>query len=306
MSGKTLTENVSVVIPNYNGRDLLEKNMPQVILAKNNPNNHIKEVIVVDDGSKDDSVDFIKRSYPMVMLIKHKINRGFAAAVNIGVRHSGSELVVLLNSDVSPSEDFLISATAHFKDNKVLAVNLHTKGFGPVKGSFTDGYIVYEACDEVKKLSHTFFANAGGSIYSRRLWMDLGGMDESLFSPFYWEDVDLSYRALKRGYKILWDPIGTVSPNISATVSKLPKRRVQRIQQRNHLLFIWKNLTSSNLFRKHITGLFRRVVKHPGYLVIVLMAGFKIRTVLKQRSRELKESRVGDEILLMKNTNLEY
>src|SRR3972149_1984415 len=176
----------------------MAKNLPFVMGAKENADNCIKEVIVVDDGSKDDSVVFLKKNFPEVSLVKHKVNRGFSAAVNTGVRYSSGDLVVLINSDVAPDPDFLSHNLKLFQDKKVFAVNLHTKGYGPVRGYFGEGFILYKDIPESEKITPTFFANAGGSIYRRDLWIKLGGMDESLFSPFYWEDVDLSYRALKR------------------------------------------------------------------------------------------------------------
>ncbi len=78
---------VSIVIPNWNGRALLEKNLPSILLAKKNKKNRILEIIIVDDGSTDDSVPFLKKEYATsIRLIKHTKNRGFASAVNNGVR----------------------------------------------------------------------------------------------------------------------------------------------------------------------------------------------------------------------------
>jgi GT2 family glycosyltransferase len=122
-------------------------------------------------------------------------------------------------------------------------------------------------------------------------------MDEKLFSPFYWEDVDLSYRALKRGFRLLWEPKAKVIHHHESTIGKISRKYRQRIQERNQLIFIWKNLTSPILFRKHVLGVFRRVSLHPGYLIIVLMALRKIKGVVKVRKREKKESKVSDEAI---------
>jgi len=77
---------VSIVIPNYNGELILSKNLPVVIRASKNPKNHIIEIIIVDDKSTDNSVNFIKSNFPQIKLIKHTANRGFYCAVNTGVR----------------------------------------------------------------------------------------------------------------------------------------------------------------------------------------------------------------------------
>ena len=109
----------SIVIPNFNGEAILAKNLPYVIRAMDNKENNIIEIIVVDDGSRDGSIKLIKENFPQVKIIKHKINRGFSAAVNTGVRGSSGDLLVLLNSDVVPNEDFLVSCLPHFKNPKV-------------------------------------------------------------------------------------------------------------------------------------------------------------------------------------------
>ncbi len=289
---------ISIVIPHYGGKELLAKNLPRDIEAQQNPNNFIKEIIVVDDGSADDSANFVKQNFPSVRLIKHKINRGFSAAINTGVRMSKGNYIVLLNNDVFPQKDFIENILPFMrKDPNIFAVSFHESGYGWSKGDFKDGFIVYLPGTEDKEPHHTFFVNAGGALYRKSIWMSLGGLDESLFSPAYWEDVDLSYRALKRGYRLFWHPGANVSPNLSATVNRFPKRNFSKIQERNQLLFIWKNLVSPQLFRKHVAGLLKRILKHPGYLTIVFMAVRKLRIVLRERRREEKEGLVSDEAI---------
>jgi glycosyltransferase involved in cell wall biosynthesis len=90
----------SVVITNYNGKELLEKNLPAVITAKKNLKNNIQEIIVVDDFSTDDSLKYLNSLKSEISIIKHTKNRGFSATTNTGVRAAKAELLVLLNSDV--------------------------------------------------------------------------------------------------------------------------------------------------------------------------------------------------------------
>lgn len=289
---------VSIVIPNYNGRELMQKNLPLVLASARNPKNCITEVIVVDDGSKDDSVAFLKKEFSQVRLTIHKVNRGFSAAVNSGVRVAKGEFVVLLNSDVYPTENFLEDILPFIKkDEEIFAVSFHEKGWGWAKVAFEDGFIVHKPGKEGTLPHPTFYVNAGGAIYRKDMWDALGGMDDKLYSPFYWEDVDISYGALKRGYKLYWHPGAYVSPNLSASVGKLPKKRVSRIQERNHLIFNWKNLTSPRLFRKHLVGLLAKIVKHPRYLIILIMAFGRLGVTLKARKKEIKETKVSDEII---------
>ena len=150
------------------------------------------------------------------------------------------------------------------------------------------------------KTHPTFWISGGSGVFRREMWMKLKGMDEVLFPPFYWEDVDLSYRALKRGWRLLWEPKAAVEHEHESTNKIFNKKYKSRIQERNQLLFIWKNITSKNLRKKHKAGLTRQILKHPGYVRIYLMALTKYRTAKKLRKIEKKESVVSDESILSK------
>ncbi len=291
-------KHVSIIIPNWNGEDLLEKNLPKVLRAYENKKNSIAEIIIVDDGSSDDSVVFLKRNYAgRVKVVVHKINRGFSSAINTGVRTATSGLVCLLNSDVIPEKDFLERVLPHFEDERVFAVSLHEEGYGSAKGKFVDGFIGHEGLPAGEETVESFWANGGSGVFRRSIWMELKGMDEVLLSPFYWEDIDLSYRAHKRGYKVLWEPNAYVSHEHESSIKKLSPAFVARIRERNQLLFIWKNLTSRRLFRKHINGLFNRIIKHPGYVRILFMALSKFGMVRKLRAKEKREAKISDEAI---------
>jgi GT2 family glycosyltransferase len=288
---------VSVVMPSLNGEELLRKNLPILIEAKNNPANNIIEIIIVDDGSWDNSVKFITSIFPQVKLIKHKINRGFSAAVNTGVRAAKGNLILLINIDVLPEKDFLEAVFKNFGNPKVFAVSLHEKGYGWGKGSFEDGYIQLAMGEESESVHQSFYVSGGSGVFRRDIWMELGGMDEKLLSPFYWEDIDLCFRAAKRGYINLWEPEGKVVHNHESTISKFPKSYVQRIRERNQLLVIWKNIHSPSLIRKHFLGLVKRLISHPGYLRIILMAMGKLNLVLKERKKEMHLDKISDEAI---------
>lgn len=288
---------VSVIIPNLNGEKLLEKNLPYFIKAWDQKSNSIAEIIVVDDGSWDESVSFLKNKYPRIKVIKHKVNRGFSAAVNTGARAAKGDLLLLINTDVLPQENFLEPALKCFDDDKVFAVSLHEKKYGYAKGSFVDGYIGLFMGPESQKTEQSFYVSGGSGIFRRKYWMDMGGMDEKLLSPFYWEDIDICYRASKRGYINLWVPGGKVVHHHESTISKLSKKYVERVRERNQLLVIWKNIHSTSLLRKHVIGVLKRLIAHPGYLRIVLFALTRIGVALKSRSKEIKESKISDEAI---------
>lgn len=289
---------VSVVMPNINGKTILEKNLPKLFEAVDNPKNNIIEVIVVDDGSWDDSVEFIQKNYKnRIKLIKHTKNRGFSAAVNTGARATKGDLLLLINTDVIPERDFLEALIPHFENPKVFAVSTHETGYGGAKGSFVDGYIGLSMNKEAKKTYPSFYVSGGSGLFRKSIWQELSGMDERLLSPFYWEDIDLCFRAAKRGYINLWEPNGKVVHQHESTISKFPKKYVARVKERNQLLMLWKNIHSKSMISKHIAAMFKRAFAHPGYFIIIFMALLRLGICLKQRKKEIKECKVSDEAI---------
>ncbi|EKD94549.1 MAG: glycosyl transferase family protein [uncultured bacterium] len=293
---------VSIIIPNFNGKDLLEKNLPSVIKAQENPKNNIFEIIIVDNGSKDESVNYLNQNFKdKFKLIRNTVNRGFSSAINIGVKSSKGDFILLLNNDVMPEVDFLESIEEIFADQKVFGVSLHEKNHGPSRASFQNGIIdIGFTKPESKNKELTFYVSGAAGIFRKSIWQELGGMDEKLLSPFYWEDIDLCFRASKRGYTNIWFPDGHVVHNHESTSSKLPKKYVARIKERNQLLMLWKNIHSKPLMRKHVNALSSRLFKSPGYFLILFMALSKLGTVLKLRYKEIKECVVSDEAVFQK------
>ncbi len=293
---------ISIVIPNYNGLHLLEKNLPKVFDAVDNLKNNISEVVIVDNGSVDDSVLYLNSNYKgRFKLIRHSKNRGFSTAINVGVRATHGDLVLLLNNDVSPEADFLVEAQKLFTDDNLFGVSLHERGYGPLRAVFNNGIIdIGNPKPESNNNELTFYVSGAAGLFRKKIWQELGGMDERLLSPFYWEDIDICYRALKRGYTNMWCPDGKVIHNHESTSSKMPKKYVSRIKERNQLLMLWKNIHSKALLTKHFNNLIRRALKSPGYMLIIFMTLPKLSRLIKARRREIKESVVSDEAVFQK------
>ncbi len=250
-----MNKKVSVVIPNYNGRNLLAKNLPEVSEAARGA-----EIIVVDDASEDDSVVMLRKNFPHIKVLQSKINRGFSTAVNNGVRVAKGELVLLLNSDVYPETDFLEYLLPHFADNKVFAVGCLQKSVeeknmtvlrGRGIGEFKNGFLIHSKGNPDKK--NTLWVSGGAGIFRKDLWNDLGGLRE-IYDPFYWEDIDLSYRAMKAGYKVVFEPKSTVwhKQSTGAIRNKYKSSRIKTISYRNQILFVWMNITDFGLLVNHI------------------------------------------------------
>jgi len=301
----------SIVIPNWNGEELLKKNLPAVLRTG------ADEVIVVDDGSTDGSGEFLRdielkryrnieknkkskflnlySSAPLKVIFNKK-NLGFAAAVNKGVKAAKGEIVVLLNNDVVPEEKFLKPLEEDFKDPKVFAISLGEPQWSWAKGKWIKGFIEHEPGEKTKAPHISFWASGGSGAFRKEIWEKLGGMDE-LYHPFYWEDVDLSYRAWKRGYKVIWDPRVVVYHKHEGTISRFSKKYVNLIAERNRLLFIWKNITSPKMILEHKFWLIKKLLINQGYWQPFLMALVKFPFVLKQKLKEYREEKVKDEII---------
>ncbi len=247
-------KNVTVVIPNWNGKSLLEKNLPKVIAAAKDA-----EILVVDDGSTDDSVAFIKKNYAKVGIIVKRNHEGFSSAVNAGVAAASGDIVVLLNTDVVPEENFLPPLLFHFANDKVFAVGCMDKskegdvvvlrGRGLAK--WQRGFFVHER-GEVHA-SDTAWVSGGSGVFRKSMWNELGGMDP-LFNPFYWEDIDISYRARKAGYTLLFEQKSVVwhFHEEGKIKQSFAKTRVKVIAYRNQFAFIWKNISDVGFLLSHV------------------------------------------------------
>lgn len=242
---------ISLVIPNYNGRRLLEKNLPAVLRACSGA-----EIIVVDDASTDDSVAFLKKNYPQIRVLVHPRNLRFAAVCNSGVEAAKGKIVVLLNTDVVPENSFLKPLLAPFADPQVFSVGCREKDMvdgrvilsGRAEGEFRRGFLVHRRAKNQTK-ADTLWTTGGSMAVDRQKWQELGGMD-TLFRPAYWEDIDLSWRARRRGWKTLFEPRAEVfhhheSTNLAAFGH--PKMKV--FAYKNQFLFVWKNGDAGMILR---------------------------------------------------------
>ena len=109
-----MKKKVSLIIANWNTKELLERNLPAVVCASEKLKEQLEEIIVVDDGSTDDSIFFIKENFPLITVYPLKKNHGFHRAVNYGVEKSSGEIILLLNSDIEPDPDAIPPLIKHF------------------------------------------------------------------------------------------------------------------------------------------------------------------------------------------------
>ncbi|MGB9606258.1 MAG: glycosyltransferase family 2 protein, partial [Bryobacteraceae bacterium] len=241
----------SVVIPSWNGRDLLARNLPSVVQALSS--NSQNEIIVVDNGSSDGTVEFLRREFPRVRVLQAGRNLGFGGGANAGVRAARNDVVVLLNNDMRVDAGFLEPLLEGFRDEKVFAVSCQIFFSDPGRRreetGLTEGWwengrlrVSHRADDSITDLFPCFYGGGGSCAFDRRKFLELGGFDE-LFAPFYLEDTDLGYRAWKRGWKVLYQPRSVVWHEHRGTIGKhFRQAQIESVLKRNFLLFAWKNV----------------------------------------------------------------
>lgn len=299
--------NISIIIPNYNGEKLLEVNIPIISSILNTYREYHFEVIIVDDASADNSVGILesireKNNYKNVeiKIVSQLKNKGFSTTVNNGVSHASYEIVILLNSDVVPEKDFLPPLISHFSDQNIFAVGCMDKSVEGEKvvlrgrgvGEWRRGFLVHRK-GEVDR-TDTLWVSGGSCALRKKIFERLSGFD-TIYNPFYWEDIDLSYRAQKAGYTIVFEPKSVVIHHHSKGAIKkhFSDSSIKKIAYRNQIIFVWKNISEGRFLVSHFLWLPYYLVKSVFSLDIDFISGLflamvKIPDIIKRRKSQSK------------------
>src|SRR5215813_12268006 len=355
-----LTINVSIVIPSWNGLEFLKRFLPSVIAAAVHYQEELgaqTEIVIVDDGSTDDSVDWLlgqgfedctgltkryepsrseiisanassvqtnevlvpRSSAPVLKLIRNEMNQGFGPTCNRGFELATHPLVFLLNNDVEVDVNAIAPLVENFTNDSVFAVHCRVFdlesgqecGSGKI-GGFSSGFIrVHRSYVNVRQIrpdvgiesaqqrgDYSIFATGGSAMFDRESLLQIGAFDP-LLAPIYWEDVDTSYRAWKRGYSIFYEPRSVVHHRVSSTMRKVNQRRLNRLKQRNRLICHWVNLHDRKLMLSHLIWVILLAISaplrlQPGFLLSVWAALMRLPAILKRRAEERQAMRRND------------
>jgi GT2 family glycosyltransferase len=300
-----LNNQITIIIPNFNGAHLLLKNLPSVIEAAN-ACSEIAHIIVVDDGSSDESLIVLEQQFPDVEVVAHENNRGFAEAVHSGVHAANTELLFLLNSDVQLNAHCLDLLTDYFNESDVFSVCpliLNEKGavtrhswnrrqfkYGNLKPIEWD---LSQAVSlrKTKKLP-ALYASGGSMMVRKSMFLELNGF-HPLYKPFYSEDFDLGLRAWRRGWRSYFEPNVSVVHQSKGSIKENVRRAyVKQVRRRNNYILEWVHLPATRLFTTVIPLTVWQLLGELLLLDRVNLKGFitalpKIREVIAAR-QELK------------------
>lgn len=229
--------NLFVVIPNLNGRENLgDRNFTKTIESILNQTLKCK-LIIVDNGSTDNSEDFISNNFPDVKIIRNEKNRGFAGGVNDGINYAlkkDADAIALFNSDAVANKDWLENLWSAMKKNSEIGITtgkfLKEKPKNQID-STGDLYSIWGAAYprgrgeqdkrqyDDKENRFVLGATGGASLYRSKMLNDIGLFDERFFA--YYEDVDISMRAQLRGWKVAYSHVAIATHGLSKTSSSM-------------------------------------------------------------------------------------
>lgn len=237
---------VSIMIPNYNGKGLLEENLPYAFAALRQAGCE-GELVVADDASTDDSCRFIREHHPDCILIEASENLGFAGNCNRGIRVCRGEWVLVLNSDVKLAPDYLKILLAFARGESVfgLSGSIYPDNGGPISdggkfpawnGIMLNTTLNYEVLEPEGNAFPALFLSGAAALIHAEKFRELGGFQE-LFNPYYFEDAEIGLMAWRNGWASLYVPDARCFHRISSTIGKnTGKEKVRIIARRNKFL----------------------------------------------------------------------
>lgn len=251
----------AVVILNWNGRDFLERFLPSVVKHSSHPD---IAIWVIDNGSDDDSVSFVRSCFPMVNILKLDQNYGFTGGYNRGLKSIEARYYILLNSDIEVTDNWIIPIIEQFELNPKLAAaapkllsysNRNCFEYAGAAGGFID-YLGYPFCRgriiaelEQDKGQYdndisVFWASGACMFIRADIFHNLGGFDDNFFA--HMEEIDLCWRIKNAGYQIYNFSSAHVYHLGGGTLPNNTPFKIY-LNYRNNLLLLYKNVSKKQL-----------------------------------------------------------
>lgn len=307
-------KNISVVILNWNGSDMLRKFLPSVVQYSNQDG---VEICVADNGSTDDSLEMLTQEFPDIRQIVLTQNYGFAEGYNLALQQIDAQYVVLLNSDVEVTPNWLVPMKEYMDNHaevaacqpKILAWRDRSKfEYAGAAGGFIDKY-GYPFCrgrilSEVEtdhgqydSVISIFWATGAALFIRLDDYRKVGGLDGRFFA--HMEEIDLCWRLRARDRKIVCVPQSVVYHVGGATLAKENPRKTF-LNFRNNLVMLYKNLPS-----KEITTVMRVrcILDYIAWLQFLLRGDLKNANAVIEARKEYK--RIRPDFLTDRQNNIE-
>lgn len=295
---------LSVVIPVYKNKVLFLG-----MLSHNLPFLGNAEIIIVNDDPTESLAGEL-HSFPQIKLIENAQNMGFSPSVNKGIANASGDYILLLNSDVKLIDNSYQNGFAQFStDANIFAISFAQKEQdGSIVGKnriyWKKGFFQHNRASDLEAGINAW-AEGGSCLIEKKKFIELNGFDP-LYAPFYWEDIDLSYRAWKAGYKVLFDPTILVEHHHESTIGKYFKNDfVETISYRNQFIFIRKNisdfgyLVSHDLYSLKSSLVYTILGTHKPYRD-GLAAASKLYSLINQTKKNEKLNKLSDRDVLKK------
>jgi GT2 family glycosyltransferase len=250
----------AVVILNWNGKNWLEKFLPNVVQCSKDA-----IIIVVDNGSTDDSISFLSANFPTVRIVNNHQNLGFAGGYNKALNQIHAEYYILLNSDVEVTENWISPIISLMDSDKNIAAcqpklldfnNRNKFEYAGASGGFIDnlGYPfcrgrIFETTEEdngqYNDAVEVFWATGACIFVKAEAFWEVGGFDEEFFA--HQEEIDLCWRLKNKGHKIMVEPNSVVYHVGGGTLNAGSSFKTH-LNFRNNLKMLFKNLPLPSLF----------------------------------------------------------
>ncbi|MCC8089469.1 MAG: glycosyltransferase family 2 protein [Rikenellaceae bacterium] len=289
-------KNTSVIILNWNGREYLEKFLPALIACTSSE----VEIVVADNGSEDDSVDYLKINFPQVRIILLDKNYGFAEGYNRTLLKIDRKYSVLLNSDVEVTERWLEPLIDLLdSDKNISAVMPKIRAYydrdkfeyAGACGGYIDRF-GYPFCrgrildtieadnGQYDDRTEIFWATGACMVVRTEHFKSAGGFDASFFA--HQEEIDLCWRWKLMGHKIFVEP-GSVVYHVGGGTLSADSPRKLYLNYRNNLAMMYKNLPQNKLFAAIFT---RMLLDGLSALIYILQGKLRNFTAVLQAHRD--------------------
>ncbi len=302
---------ISVVIPNFNGAELLPLILPtvqQALQALAIPS----EIIVADDASTDNSLQVLKQFYSEVKVVNAERNKGFSPTANMGISKAIFPIVLLLNSDVKLEKDYFSHQLHYFANAKTFGVMGRIVGWDDdiiqdaakyprihgVKIKTAGNYLPINLSALARWPS--MYLSGANMLFRKSIFDEVGGFNE-LFAPFYVEDYELSLRAWRLGYSCYYEHAAICRHQVSKTIKANSKKsEVNAVYNRNKMLLHYIHLNGWRLYLWFVAMLFEcflQALLGKFYYIKSLRMFFAIIHQAKAYKISLKENSKGMELL---------